>query len=1108
MLNLLLNRRIAVITSIIAVFSLIGGYNFIKASDPVKLDVKAFSNSVEVSWTAPELAVKQELRYSTSPIDVTNFENATVFTDMPSVKNGEVQSVKISGLKENVTYYVAYKYYEIDKEKTEQVKIQKNITSKTVNNKVDAEVNDFKVAGTADQAVNSVKAEAKIDIDEKTVLKNVASVSFANDTEYKVGYAFSSAVTADKDVNAPETVKNLSFTATNNSITLNWTAPNDSDLDGYVIKYNTSVITADTLANDGTVAKTPVGLPGQNQQVTVDGLSVGKVYYFAVFAKDFSGNLSPMSKITAGTQGAVIFQTQSSLNAITFLWQTAVNTTAHEMKMSLQPITENNYANATALNGFPAVLAGQNQMYTASPLAPSTTYYFAYRYFVNGSWQMVTLSATTLGNDVTAPNSVSNLQLFPQSNSIHMSWKSPIDGDLAGFHVRYATYQLDDSNFNNATIVNNTPTGIPGAVQNFEVTGLNNDTRYYVGIVAVDASGNESKVMVASAVTTSGSNVSFVAIPNTTSVTLHWITPANVSRHEVRYSTSPINENNYHLAMVASGMPDPSSGKSQSVTVDQLAPNKQYYFVYGYRVNFGNNQMTYIYTSAVTLGNDLTVPGPVNSLALTSNSNSITANWLSPADADLAGFHIRYATYELNDSNFNSGVVVNNTPIGIPGANQSMTISGLNSSTKYWVAIVAVDTSGNESPARVNAISTTSTGGSGGGGTSGGSTGGSGGGILYGAFVGPFNLGINGNAGQTFSRNVTLNLDCGNNVRAMAFSNLADLSGAQVVDFKRDYAWTLTDGLGTKTVYARCYGFDNQQSPIISDSIELVSGDGNYTGQLPTPSESATGSTGGQVLGVKIKPDNTLVRTPDTKVYLISNGGKKTRIVSVFDLYYKFKGQPIENITFEELSYYPDLNKPVLGTKVFANGTLVRAEDYRVYVIENGKKKYLPTLEDIRPYGTNKKIQNVTYTDLAQYPTIVKESARHDNLNIKEGSLIRDNNGNIFVIRNGQRQYIPGYAETFERYANVPVINVTNEFVNSIPLSNDLYPHNGKAYIGLGIYDNGTLIRTSDYKVLVVNDGYGDLVTNEELKTKYAGKPIINVNKYFAIPSPKPLYQK
>lgn len=34
---------------------------------------------------------------------------------------------------------------------------------------------------------------------------------------------FSSAVTADKDLTAPEQVKNLSFTATNNSITLNWT---------------------------------------------------------------------------------------------------------------------------------------------------------------------------------------------------------------------------------------------------------------------------------------------------------------------------------------------------------------------------------------------------------------------------------------------------------------------------------------------------------------------------------------------------------------------------------------------------------------------------------------------------------------------------------------------------------------------------------------------------------------------------------------------------------------------------------------------------------------------------------------------------------------------
>lgn len=104
---------------------------------------------------SPELAVKQDLRYSTSPIDITNFENATVFEAMPEINNGKKQTVKIGGLKENVAYYIAYKYYEVDKAKTEQVKLQNNIISKAVNNKIDAEVNDFKVAGTADQAVNS-----------------------------------------------------------------------------------------------------------------------------------------------------------------------------------------------------------------------------------------------------------------------------------------------------------------------------------------------------------------------------------------------------------------------------------------------------------------------------------------------------------------------------------------------------------------------------------------------------------------------------------------------------------------------------------------------------------------------------------------------------------------------------------------------------------------------------------------------------------------------------------------------------------------------------------------------------------------------------------------
>jgi hypothetical protein len=1068
----------------------------------VKLDVKAFSNNVEISWVTPVDAVKQEIKFSTTPIDTTNFDNANSFVGVPVVAQGQKQNAKISDLKENVTYYIAYKYYEVDQERTKQVQTQKKSASRRVDAIADKKFDMFEVsaidASEKAQVVNDNEVTAEI----APVTKSTNTVNDVNDADvqYKTGYAFAVATTNDKDLTAPEAVSDLTYTASADTITISWTAPSDKDLDSYIIKYNTSLISKDTLATDGSVANVPVGLPGQKQSIKVDGLSKSKVYYFAVIAKDFSGNMSPMNTIEAGTDGAVVLQTQPSVNAITLLWLTPSNVVAHEMRYSTQAINDSNYFDANVVPNFPALLAGQNQMVTVGQLTPFTTYYFAYRYQTNdGNWQISHTSAKTKSPDVGAPAAVTNLNLLAQQNNIYVSWKSPDNVDLAGFHVRYATFVIDGANFNMANVANNTPIGQPGAIQSMVLSNLQTNTRYYVAIRAVDTSGNESPITTTSAVTgsTIASGISFVAVPSVNSATLFWVTPQDIVSYRIKYSTDPIDPSNFDRASLVTSAPAPIPSQLQSATVGQLTPNTKYYFAYKGVVAGGSE--FYSYASTSTLTSDVTAPSPVSFFGLVPDKNSILLRWTSPMDDDLAGFHVRYATYELNSRNFNSGSVANNTPIGVPGDDQEMTIDGLKTDTMYWVGIMAVDRAGNESILRVNAVTTLS-GGSSGGGSTGGGGGGGGGAVYYGAFIGPYTVQINGGNGQTFSRNVGLKVDCGGNAKSMAISNYADLSGAQIVDYKQTYPWTITEGVGTKTVYARCYGYEGQSSPIVSDSIELVSGTANYTAE-----EIANiVNNGGQVLGVKIRPDNTLVRTPDEKVFLISNGGKKTRIVSLFDLYYRFKGQPIENITFAELAQYPDLNKNVLGTKVFTNGTLVRAEDYRVYVIENGYKKYLPTLEDVKAYK-GKKIQNVTYTDLAQYPVISNDTARHNNFKIGEGTMIRDSKGNIFVIRNGERNYIPGYAEAFERFANVPVVNVSDEVIAKYPLDGP-YPHNGKAYIGLGIYSNGTLIRTPDNKIFEVIDGYGDPVSYDQLKTKYEGRKIIDVNQYFAIPSPKPLY--
>lgn len=88
-----------------------------------------------------------------------------------------------------------------------------------------------------------------------------------------------------------------------NSDTLNlwWTAPGDDGfvgtVNGYEVRYSTSEITP---LNFGTATLVPPPTPlraGQRQRVIVRGLSRSNVYWFAVRARDESGNVSSISNV-------------------------------------------------------------------------------------------------------------------------------------------------------------------------------------------------------------------------------------------------------------------------------------------------------------------------------------------------------------------------------------------------------------------------------------------------------------------------------------------------------------------------------------------------------------------------------------------------------------------------------------------------------------------------------------------------------------------------------------------------------------------------------------------------------------------------------------------
>ena len=89
--------------------------------------------------------------------------------------------------------------------------------------------------------------------------------------------------------------------------------------------------------------------------------------------------------------------------------------------------------------------------------------------------------------------------------------------------------------------------------------------------------------------------------------------------------------------------------------------------------------------------------------------------------------------------------------------------------------------------------------------------------------TGGFSIIINDGALETDSQNVTLTLNGGPDAENMMVSNFSDFSGAVSETYQTVKDWTLTEGLGTRTVYVVFYNQWGKSTDAVSDTIILVS---------------------------------------------------------------------------------------------------------------------------------------------------------------------------------------------------------------------------------------------------------------------------------------------
>jgi len=223
------------------------------------LDAMVIDETVTLSWTAPGddgnsgTAASYDLRRHIQPITEQNWLNTTsIPTPLPAIA-GSPESLNITDLETNITYYFAIKAEDDNN----------NISN--ISNVCDAMI------------------EMEIDLTPPAAISDITVVD--GQSLY------------------------------NNRITINWTAPGDDGNTGtcaaYEIRYSSSPISGANWNSANVFNSPPDPDPaGSNESCQITGLSAGEVYYFAVRAIDEADN---MGDISNSPGGKIVYQIVASV---------------------------------------------------------------------------------------------------------------------------------------------------------------------------------------------------------------------------------------------------------------------------------------------------------------------------------------------------------------------------------------------------------------------------------------------------------------------------------------------------------------------------------------------------------------------------------------------------------------------------------------------------------------------------------------------------------------------------------------------------------------------------------------------------------------------------
>lgn len=144
--------------------------------------------------------------------------------------------------------------------------------------------------------------------------------------------------------------------------------------------------------------------------------------------------------------------------------------------------------------------------------------------------------------------------------------------------------------------------------------------------------------------------------------------------------------------------------------------------------------------------------------------------------------------------------------------------------------------------------------------------------------------------------------------------------------------------------------------------------------------------------------DGSFLRSPNGKIYLLKEQ-KKYYISSPSQLkqYTKIK---MYNVSNSVINKYPDYISSLVKN---TTRSFLQAPDGKVFLIENGKKKHIKSLEELKSYGFIRLV-GASYDDINKYPDAGVTS-------YPNGSLLKVADGRIYLFDSGKIRYIASISE-------------------------------------------------------------------------------------------------